>query len=56
MAEAIRLRICPLFRRQSFTIVSCSTVSEEIMDAMSATHPEAREILARPNSASELSA
>ncbi|MEQ4700584.1 carbon-nitrogen hydrolase family protein [Providencia rettgeri] len=52
MAEAIRLRASAhCFEGKVFTIVSCSTVSEEIMDAMSATHPEAREILARPNSA-----
>lgn len=52
MAEAIRLRASAhCFEGKVFTIVSCSTVSEEIMDAMSATHPEARELLARPNSA-----
>lgn len=52
MAEAIRLRASAhCFEGKVFTVVSCSTVSEEIIDAMSATHPEARELLARPNSA-----
>ncbi|EPL6457057.1 nitrilase-related carbon-nitrogen hydrolase, partial [Providencia rettgeri] len=52
MAEAIRLRASAhCFEGKVFTIVSCSTVSEEIIEAMSASHPEARELLARPNSA-----
>ncbi|EPO5266433.1 carbon-nitrogen hydrolase family protein [Providencia rettgeri] len=52
MAEAVRLRASAhCFEGKVFTIVSCSTVSEEIIDAMSETHPEARELLARPNSA-----
>ncbi|MEZ2759299.1 carbon-nitrogen hydrolase family protein [Providencia vermicola] len=52
MAEAIRLRASAhCFEGKVFTIVSCSTVSTEIIDAMSASHPEARDLLARPNSA-----
>lgn len=52
MAEAIRLRAAAhSFEGKLFTIVSCSTISEEIVDAMSASHPQARELLQRPNSA-----
>jgi nitrilase len=52
MAEAIRLRAAAhSFEGKVFTVVSCSTVSEEIVSAMSATHPKARETLARRNSA-----
>ncbi|MDZ5461473.1 carbon-nitrogen hydrolase family protein [Azohydromonas lata] len=52
MAEAIRLRAAAhSFEGKLFTVVSCSTVSPEIVDAMSASHPQARELLARPNSA-----
>lgn len=52
MAEAIRLRAAAhSFEGKLFTIVSCSTVSQEIVEAMSASHPQARELLARPNSA-----
>lgn len=52
MAEAIRLRAAAhSFEGKLFTVVSCSTVSEEIVDAMSASHPQARELLARPSSA-----
>lgn len=52
MAEAIRLRAAAhSFEGKLFTVVSCSTVSDEIIDAMSASHPQARELLQRPNSA-----
>jgi len=52
MAEAIRLRAAAhCFEGKVFTVVSCSTISEEIVELMSATHPEARELLARKNSA-----
>ncbi|WP_237387425.1 carbon-nitrogen hydrolase family protein [Xenorhabdus sp. Sc-CR9] len=52
MAEAIRLRAAAhCFEGKVFTIVSCSTISQEIVEAMSASHPEAEELLARPNSA-----
>lgn len=52
MAEAIRLRAAAhCFEGKVFTVVACSTVSEEIIEAMSSSHPEARDLLARPNSA-----
>lgn len=52
MAEAIRLRgSAHSFEGKVFTIISCSTISSEIIEAMATTHPEARELLARPNSA-----
>lgn len=52
MAEAIKVRAAAhCFEGKLFTIVSCSTVSEEIIEAMSASHPQARETLSRPNSA-----
>lgn len=52
MAEAIRVRAAAhCFEGKVFTIVSCSTVSEEIVEAMSASHPQARDLLARRNSA-----
>jgi len=52
MAEAIKTRaVAHSFEGKLFTIVSCSTVSEEIIDAISASHPQARELLRRPNSA-----
>lgn len=52
MAEAIKVRAAAhCFEGKVFTIVSCSTVSEEIVEAMSASHPQARELLSRPNSA-----
>lgn len=52
MAEAIRLRAAAhSFEGKVFTLVSCSTVSPEIVDAISASHPAARELLARRNSA-----
>ncbi|MBB1624104.1 carbon-nitrogen hydrolase family protein [Achromobacter sp. UMC71] len=52
MAEAIRLRAAAhSFEGKVFTVVSCSTISTEIQDAIGASHPEAREMLARRNSA-----
>ncbi|MEO8808269.1 MAG: carbon-nitrogen hydrolase family protein [Burkholderiaceae bacterium] len=52
MAEAIRLRAAAhSFEGKVFTVVACSTVSDEIIEAMSATHPKTRDMLARRNSA-----
>lgn len=52
MAEAIRLRAAAhCFEGKVFTLVSCSTISEEIVTAIAECHPESRELLARPNSA-----
>jgi aliphatic nitrilase len=52
MAEAIKARaIAHSFEGKLFTVVSCSTVSDEIIEAISATHPPARELLKRANSA-----
>ncbi|MGO3741017.1 carbon-nitrogen hydrolase family protein [Kerstersia sp.] len=52
MAEAIKVRAAAhCFEGKLFTIVSCSTVSEEIIAAMEASHPQARELLSRRNSA-----
>ena len=52
MAEAISLRASAhSFEGKLFTVVSCSTVSEEIIDAMSRTHPESRALLERRSSA-----
>src|SRR5260370_32177800 len=45
MAEAIKVRSAAhSFEGKVFTIVSCSTVSEEIIEALAATHPKAREL------------
>jgi aliphatic nitrilase len=52
MAEAIRLRAAAhCFEGKVFTVVSCSTVSEEILQALDSTSPKARELLMRRNSA-----
>lgn len=52
MAAAIRIRaIAHSFEGKVFTIVSCSTVSEEIIAAMSADRPANRALLERGNSA-----
>lgn len=52
MAQAIRLRAAAhSFEGKLFTVVACSTVSAQIIDALSATHPAARELLSRRNSA-----
>ncbi|MCY1300656.1 Aliphatic nitrilase [compost metagenome] len=52
MAEAIKLRAAAhSFEGKVFTVVSCSTVSEEIIAAMETLTPRARELLTRRNSA-----
>ena len=52
MAEAIRLRAAAhSFEGKLFTIVSCSTVSEEIITAMTQIRPDARALLSRSSSA-----
>lgn len=52
MAEAIRIRATAhSFEGKLFTIVACSTVSEEIIAAMSADRPANRALLERKNSA-----
>lgn len=52
MAEAIKLRaIAHSFEGKLFTIVSCSTVSEEIIKAMESVTPNARKLLQRKSSA-----
>lgn len=52
MAEAIKIRAAAhSFEGKLFTIVSCSTISAEIMDAMKADVPNAEELLTRKNSA-----
>jgi len=52
MADAIRIRATAhSFEGKAFTIVACSTVSEEIIAAMSAERPENRALLERRNSA-----
>ena len=52
MAEAIRLRAAAhSFEGKLFTVVSCSTITPEIVDAVSASHPQARALLERRNSA-----
>lgn len=52
MAEAIKVRSAAhSFEGKVFTIVSCSTVSQEIIEALAATHPQSRDLLARGNSA-----
>lgn len=52
MAEAIKLRaIAHSFEGKLFTIVSCSTVSNEIIEAMETIVPDARKLLERKSSA-----
>ena len=52
MADAIRVRAAAhSFEGKVFTIVSCSTVSEEIIEAMETARPGARDLLMRRNSA-----
>jgi len=52
MADAIRIRATAhSFEGKLFTIVACSTVSEEIIAAMSAGRPETRALLERRQSA-----
>lgn len=52
MAEAIKIRAAAhSFEGKLFTIVSCSTISQEIMDALKEDVPNAEELLTRKNSA-----
>lgn len=52
MADAIRIRAAAhSFEGKLFTIVSCSTVSADIIDAMEAARPGARALMERPESA-----
>lgn len=52
MAEAIRLRAAAhCFEGKLFTIVSCSTISDEVIELLSETNPQAEELLRRKNSA-----
>jgi len=52
MAEAIKIRATAhSFEGKVFTVVACSAISPEIIDAMSADRPQNRELLSRPNSA-----
>lgn len=52
MAEAIKVRAAAhCFEGKLFTVVSCSTVSEEIIAAMETLEPRARDLLTRRNSA-----
>ncbi|HEY9460731.1 MAG TPA: carbon-nitrogen hydrolase family protein [Paralcaligenes sp.] len=52
MSEAIKVRsMAHSFEGKVFTVVSCSTISEEIIAAFEATHPEIRENFQRKNSA-----
>ena len=52
MAEAIKVRAAAhSFEGKLFTVVSCSTVSEEIIQALEPDFPKARELLTRRNSA-----
>ncbi len=52
MVEAIKTRAAAhSFEGKVFSIVSCSTVSEEIIDAVGGDDQAARTMLARPNSA-----
>ncbi|RYJ45034.1 carbon-nitrogen hydrolase family protein [Flavobacterium beibuense] len=52
MAEAIKIRAAAhSFEGKLFTIVSCSTISKEIMDALKEDVPNVEELLTRKNSA-----
>jgi len=52
MAEAIKIRAAAhSFEGKLFTIVSCSTISKEIMDALKNDVPNVEELLTRKNSA-----
>lgn len=52
MAEAIKVRAAAhSFEGKLFTVVSCSTVSEEIIRALEADFPKARALLSRKSSA-----
>ncbi|WP_321893124.1 carbon-nitrogen hydrolase family protein [Paraburkholderia tropica] len=52
MVEAIKVRSAAhSFEGKLFTVVSCSTISEEIIAALESDFPRARELLTRKNSA-----
>ena len=52
MAEAIKVRaMAHCFEGKVFTVVACSTISEEIISAFTKTHPQAEQMLRRKNSA-----
>ncbi|WP_294823032.1 carbon-nitrogen hydrolase family protein [uncultured Flavobacterium sp.] len=52
MAEAIKIRAAAhSFEGKLFTIVSCSTITKEIIDIMKEDVPDAEELLTRKNSA-----
>lgn len=52
MAEAIKVRAAAhSFEGKLFTVVACSTISEEIIQALEPAFPNARELLTRRNSA-----
>ncbi|WP_417367736.1 carbon-nitrogen hydrolase family protein [Flavobacterium beibuense] len=52
MAEAIKIRAAAhSFEGKLFTIVSCSTITQEIMDVMKGDVPNVEELLTRKNSA-----
>ncbi len=52
MSEAIKVRSAAhSFEGKLFTIVSCSTISQEIIELMSDINPKAKELLSRKNSA-----
>jgi nitrilase len=52
MAEAIKIRAAAhSFEGKLFTIVSCSTISKEIMDAFKDDVPNVEELLTRKSSA-----
>lgn len=52
MAEAIKIRAAAhSFEGKLFTVVSCSTISQEIMDALKPDVPNVEELLTRKNSA-----
>ncbi len=52
MSEAIKVRaMAHSFEGKVFTVVSCSTISEEIIQAFTASHPQAETMLRRKNSA-----
>jgi nitrilase len=52
MAEAIKLRAqAHSFEGKVFTVVSCSTISERMLDMLSESHPHVRKMLERKSSA-----
>ncbi len=52
MAEAIRIRAAAhSFEGKLFTVVSCATISDEIIEALTPDVPDARTLLSRKNSA-----